>query len=164
MHSCDPSGRVAVAVLALSAVLAAAFFAACGRRAEPAGEGALETIDVPDAPTIDPGGDPHATRRAPELVGVLPAHFPNDLALHLPASVADFGPAAEGGHAVTFLTPDPAAAVRDDLRRALARGGWTVVEEDAGRERLEKDGRTAWLVVEDGHPGSLYRFEYRDGS
>ncbi|MCP4659396.1 MAG: hypothetical protein GY856_28635 [bacterium] len=121
----------------------------------------LKTVDVPPALEVHTIDDPQARERVPVLVGVLPADFPADLPLYIPASLIDFGRTDQGSRSVSLLTPHKSAQVRSRLDALLRERGWTVTAEGDGRFTLLRNGqRRVRLVVEDAHPGTLYRFEY----
>jgi len=121
----------------------------------------METVDVAPPLEIDTSADQEAKARQPSLVGILPGDFPRDLPLHLPASLVDFGESAAGRPTVTLLTPDEISGVRRDLQSKLAAAGWESSSGSGGTLVLKKGGARAWLAVEDGRPGTLYRYEYQ---
>jgi len=142
-------------ILAVAAVLA---LAACGE--PPAENQDIETVDVKPALEVDTSEDVQGRARAPELVGVLPGDFPPDLPLYLPASLIDFGESASGRPTVSLLTPHGISTVRRELFARLREAGWSTASGDDGTVVLRKDGRRAWLRLEESRPGTVYRFEY----
>lgn len=140
---------VAVAIAALG----------CGPGAEPGQEPPPETVDVAPAISIDVGNDPQAVAPKPSLTGVLPADFPDDLPLYLPASLIDFGGGAAGARSVTLLSPHARTRVAGELERLLAGRGWSVGGGGDARV-LRKGSRQVRLEIRDGNPGTIFRFEY----
>jgi len=121
----------------------------------------LKTIDVPPALEVHTINDPQARERVPVLVGVLPADFPSDLPLYIPASLIDFGRTDEGHRSVSLLTPHKPIQVRRRLDVLLAERGWAATAEgDGNLTTLRKGQRRVRLHIEDAHPGTVYRFEY----
>ena len=132
--------------------------AAGGCRKDPEQEPELEAIDVAPALHIGTEDDPQEVERPPELVGILPGDFPDDLPLYLPASLIDFGAADDGWGYVNLLTPHSLARVKRELPEKLAAAGWTVT--GSGVRHLRKGNARARLVFRDARPGTEYRFEY----
>lgn len=150
-----PPARKASTRLGLVLLLAACSMLACfGGSGE--SSGVKEIIDVRDLPQVDTSQDPQAEARKPSLVGILPSDFPGDLPLYLPASLVDFG---SNPRSVDLLSPDALGRVRPELFRLIRAGGWTV-QESGGGASLRKDSRRVRLIVREGQPGTLYRFEY----
>lgn len=141
--------------LALAAVLA---LAACGE--PPTETQEIETVDVTPTLEIDTSEDTQARARTPELVGILPGDFPSDLPLYLPASLVDFDESERGRPTVSLLTPHGISTVRRELLTRLHEAGWSAAAGDDGTWVLRKDGRRAWLRLEEARPGTVYRFEY----
>lgn len=144
------------ALLALLFVLGWAW--GCRRDGE-AGEERLEAVDVAPALTVETAADPAAVERPPELIGALPAGFPDDLPLYLPASLIDFGTGKEGRF-VSLLTPHGLARVEGQVTAQLRQAGWTATGSGAGTWTLRKGSRRVRLTIEDAKPGTFYRFEY----
>lgn len=146
-----------------STLLAAALLlaAACGPEGEKEGEEdpITEVVDVESAVAVDVSDDLQAPPPKPRLVGQLPADFPPDLPIHLPASLVDFGDLADGWRQVSLLTPDSRRAAGGDLEAELRRLGWTIEGTGGDRWRLSKGKRRARLHFEPADPGTLYRYE-----
>lgn len=121
----------------------------------------LETVDVEPGLSIDTTNDPQGVDRGGGLAGVLPADFPDDLPLYLPASLVDFAETDDGRLTVTLLTPDDIAKVRRDLREKLEAAGWQTSTGADGATVLTRGGRRAWLYLERATTATLYRYEYR---
>lgn len=121
----------------------------------------IDTVDVTPGLEVDTSGDEQARARQPALSGILPTDFPRDLPLYLPASLVDYGESEAGRPTVTLLTADEISRVRRDLHAKLAAAGWESSSGAAGTEVLKKGGARAWLVLEDGRPGTRYRYEYQ---
>ena len=119
----------------------------------------LEAVDVGPALEIGTEDDVIEVERPPELVGILPEDFPDDLPIYLPASLVDFGPADGGWVYVNLLTPHALARVERELSARLRDNGWTVTASGGGK-RLRKGGARARLLVKDARPGTEFRFEY----
>ena len=132
----------------------------CNGKAEEDDRPRLEAIDVAPALHIDPADDQQAAPRKPALAGVLPQDFPNDLPLHLPASLIDFG-SRNGSRYVSLLTAAPLARVDRELVANIKDKGWAASDGADGSKRLQKGGRQVRLRFEDARPGTLYHFEYR---
>jgi hypothetical protein len=145
----------------LRAVMAVALLLAAACRPSPDAEPKLEAVDVGPALEIDIEGDQQAIQRPPELVGILPEDFPKDLPLYLPASLVEFGTAADGWIYVELLSPHTLAQVESALPARLSKGGWTAAGGQLRQGRdYRKGGRRVRLAIEDAKPGTLYRFEY----
>lgn len=156
--------RVAVpATVFVVTVFVTAVFVAAGCQRTPGEEPRqIEVVDVPPPLTVDVEQDPQARPRKPELVGLLPEGFPADLPLHLPASLIDFGDGDGGRAYVTLASPEARARVRAGLLAAARRQGWSV-EEGGSALELRKGGRRVGLRLDDGRPGTVYRFDYPPG-
>ncbi len=148
-------------VIAFATALTVAFCAGgCRRAVEEAPK--LEAVDVEPALTIGTEDDQRAVERPPALVGVLPEDFPNDLPLHLPASLVDFGTSDTGWYYVNLLTPHSQARVERELSALLTARGWRATDNGSappGRQ-LRKGALRARLLIEDARPGTRYRYEY----
>ncbi len=130
-----------------------------GCRQDPEQVPELEAVDVISGPVVDIADDPKAAERTPELVGVLPDDFPDDLPLYLPASLVDFGTVDDGWVYVNLLTPHSLARVERELSALLTERGWATVA--AGEaQQLRRGNARVRLLVEDARPGTQYRFEY----
>ncbi len=130
-----------------------------GCRKNPEQEAELEAVDVGPALEIGTEDDVIEVERPPELVGILPEDFPNDLPIYLPASLVDFGSAEGGWVYVNLLTPHALARVERELSARLRQSGWTVTASGGGKQ-LRKGGSRARLLVKDARPGTQYRYEY----
>ena len=117
-----------------------------------------EIIDVEVPVEVDTSNDPQEVKRAPQLVGILPADFPQDVPLYLPASLIDFGTTATG-RTVTLLTPHELSRVRPAYESLLRGAGWGVKRQNRDLE-LSKGERLLRLRFADGNPGSTYLVEY----
>ena len=139
-------------------VVVLALLTACGR---PGGEQQeVQTVDIPPPLTIEIESDQQAAEREPELVGILPGDFPEDLPIYLPASLIDFG-SADGAGSVTLITPHTISRVRDELQRSAAAEGWSLeVDEAAGALTLQKGSRRARIRITNSAPGTTYQVEY----
>jgi hypothetical protein len=114
-----------------------------------------ETVDVKEPiPSVDTSEDIQETARAPQLTGVLPGDFPEDLPLYLPASLVEFGPGS-----VTLLSPHGRKKVQQGYEQILRDAGWSVGGEGAILD-LQKAGKSARLVYAEGGPGTAYRIDY----
>lgn len=142
----------------LAALLAVCCLGGCRGESPEGQEDELEAVDVAPSLEIETADDPTATERAPSLVGLLPPGFPGDLPLYLPASLVDWG-SGEGGRYVNLLTPHGRSRVERELTRLVREGGWTVTASGGGW-LLRKGGQRVRLRIENGNPGTLYRFEY----
>lgn len=121
----------------------------------------IETVDVEPGLEIDTSEDVQAKAREPALVGILPADFPSDLPLHLPASLVDFAESKAGRPVVTLLSPHEISRVRRELTSKLRAAGWESSSGTGGAMVLKKGGARAWLFIEEGKPGTLYTIEYQ---
>ena len=142
----------------LAVALVVGCFGACRGDSGEKEDGPLEAVDVAPALEIATADDPTARERPPALVGVLPASFPGDLPLYLPASLVDWG-SGEGGRYVSLLSPHGLARVERELAAKVRDSGWSATG-SGGVRVLRKGGRQVRLRIEDGKPGTLYRFEY----
>lgn len=118
----------------------------------------VDTVDVEPSLSITPDEDQTAVARAPELVGILPADFPTDLPLFLPASLVDFG-TNEGARYVSLLTATSLQRVDRELAALLRQKGWSV-SDAAGGKRLRKGSQQVTLRLENARPGTLFHYEY----
>ncbi|MEM6455924.1 MAG: hypothetical protein AAF772_12590 [Acidobacteriota bacterium] len=146
-----------------AATLLIAFAAVLGcQPAPPAAEMPLETVEVEAADAIDPSNDPTASAPAgPQLAGLLPQDVPADLPIPLPASVDDFGRAADGARTVTIAADAAPDAARADLRRRAAAGGWLGGAAGDGALTLQRGGATVRVTIEGGdRGGSRLRYRY----
>ena len=145
--------RLAIALLPL-------VLTACGGR-EPETDVA-PAIDVVPAIDVDTANDPRAGEEAPALTGVLPADFPADLPIYVPASLIDFGRSPRGLRSVSLLSPHAASRVRPELDDLMRDRGWAGGGSpgEEGGTRWRKGAQEVWLRVEDARPGTLYVFEY----
>ena len=75
----------------------------------------------------------------------------------------DFGE-TQRGYLVSMLSPDRLNKVRRALYDNLSDDGWSSTgATGTGKGEsvvLRKNGRRVWLHLEDGRPGTVYRFEY----
>lgn len=133
---------------------------ACGGQDGQDESPALEAVDVAPSLEIDPSDDPRAAARGPELVGVLPESFPQDLPLFLSASLVDFG-SRDGWRYVSLLTSASQSRVRDQLLSMARERGWSSSDGGDGVHSLRKGSRQVHLRIEDASPGTVYHFEYR---
>ena len=117
-----------------------------------------EIIDVKKPIVVDTSEDLQEAPRTPQLVGVLPGDFPEDLPLFLPASLVDFG-GQEGRPSVTLLTSEASSQVKRSYEEILRNAGWAV-ERGGHGFRMRKGGRSARVVFEGQNPGTTYRVEY----
>lgn len=117
-----------------------------------------EIVDVEVPIEIDTSQDIQEEQRGPQLVGVLPHDFPEDVPLYLPASLIDFG-GGSGGRTVTLLTSHELSRVRPAYEELLRGAGWSVRTADRGTE-LRKGQRLVRLRFLEGGPGSTYLLEY----
>ncbi len=146
-------------VLFTGVLAAAVWIGGCRRSTEE--QKPPETVDVGPALAIPTDNDPIAVERPPELVGVLPGDFPEDLPLYLPASLIDFGAAGDGWRYVNLLTPHSMAQAESGLVALLRKGGWAIGSGSDGGRLLSKGTQRVKLRVEDARPGMYYLFEYR---
>lgn len=147
-------------IAALALLAGVALLAGCG--GAPTSEPSeLETVDVKPGLEVDSSQDPKAASVGPQLVGILPGDFPSDLPIHLPASIVDLGDTDDGRAVVTLLTPHDIARVRREIYAALGQRGWTTAAGEGGAVVLKKGSRRAWLYLDEGRPGTLYRYEYQ---
>lgn len=141
----------------LAAFLVLALLGGC--RKDPGEEpDPLEAVDVVPALEIETAEDPTEAERPPALVGLLPSGFPTDMPLYLPASLVDWG-TGDGGRYVDLLTPHGRGRVERELMALVRSGGWSATGAGGGW-LLRKGGQQVRLRIEDGNPGTLYRFEY----
>ena len=154
-HSIARARRTA---LWIGALIAAVVFGGCRR--DPERQPELEAVDVGPALEIATDDDPKEIERPPELIGILPADFPRDLPLYLPASLIEFGTADDGWVFVDLLTPHAPATVERELSKLLAERGWTSSTATSGARQLRKGGTRARLRVENARPGTRYRYAY----
>lgn len=118
------------------------------------------TIDVPPPIEVETSEDQQSVEREPAFAGVLPGGFPKDLPIYTPASLVDFGPLEVGGSFVDILTPHEVARVRRAMNGQLKKSGWSSAAGRDGELILSKGSRRVRLTIEDGKPGTLYRYEY----
>jgi hypothetical protein len=117
-----------------------------------------EIVDVEMPIEVDTSEDPQAVPRAPQLVGILPQGFPEDIPLYLPASLIDFGTNSRG-RTVTLLTPHELSQMRPAYEDLLREAGWVVHRVDSEVE-LSKGQRKVRMLWIDSNPGSEYLVEY----
>jgi hypothetical protein len=134
----------------------------CPRPSGPNDPGAI--VDVPPSIEVTTENDPKERYRPPEFAGVLPSDFPADLPIYKPSSLMDFGE-TQRGYLVSMLSPDRLSKVRRMLHENLSSDGWSATHASPAKGKgesvvLRKDGRRVWLHLEDGRPGTVYRFEY----
>ncbi|MEM8961865.1 MAG: hypothetical protein AAGD38_10315 [Acidobacteriota bacterium] len=124
----------------------------------------LETEEVGAPDAIDPDQDPRATARrssGPQLRGVLPSDFPQDLPVALPASIVDLSGDAEGERLVSFAAFGVSqSSLRNDLLARLAGAGWQIDESASGSWQLSKDGRRATLRIDKDGPTAQFHYQY----
>lgn len=118
----------------------------------------LVAEDVGSKIEISPEDDTKEARR-PEsrLSGVLPSDFPDDLPLHLPASLVDFG--TESTPYVELLSKGSKSAIATELTGRLRAAGWTL-EGGGDAWTARRDGRVVKLVLRGTGTGTTYRYEY----
>ncbi len=156
----DPSSRSITYLVALAlTLLAGALLSSCSAK-PPAEDDSLATEDVAPGLELSIDEDTQATARKPSLSGVLPGDFPQDLPLHLPASLIDFSQEDDPERSITLFSPDPSSKVRASLEAKLAAAGWSLSPEGAGSWTLGKGSRRAHLSVEDARPGTQVRIRY----
>lgn len=118
----------------------------------------LVAEDVGSKIEISPEDDVREVRRPQnQLSGVLPSDFPDDLPLHLPASLVDFG--SESAPYVELLAQGSKSAIVADLTGRLRAGGWSL-EGGGDAWTARRDGRVVKLTVRGGGSGATYRYEY----
>ncbi len=120
-----------------------------------------ETVDVGPSLVISTENDPTEVERKPALIGVLPADFPEDLPLYLPASLTDFGAGDGGWRFVELLTSHSVAQADAGLAALVSESGWATSGSGDGGRLLRKGNRQVRLRIQDGRPGAYYRYEYR---
>ena len=131
-------------------------FLGCGGKGE-SGD-VDEIVDVEERIEVDTSEDQQAVPRAPQLVGILPQGFPDDLPLYLPASLIDFG-THEDRRTVTLITPHELSKVQPAYEDLLVKAGWVLNRIDSGLE-LSKGARMVRMRWLDEDPGSTYLLEY----
>lgn len=119
-----------------------------------------EIVDVRNLPQVDTSNDPRAVPRKAALIGILPSDFPADIPLYLPASLVDFANQPGGLRSVELLSPHPPAKVQPQLFDLLRDSGWSLESSSSGTSNLHKGSRLVRLIIGEGEPGTLYRFEY----
>ena len=123
-----------------------------------------ETVDVPPALEIPTENDEVAAPRAVEdVAGLMPSNFPEDLPLHRPSSLVNFGDDEQRAW-VELLSDDPPIHVEQTLTNRLRSGGWSMSPIDSGSEHrtfeLRRSGHVARLTIRKSGPGTLFRYEY----
>ncbi|MEM1177158.1 MAG: hypothetical protein AAGM22_02340 [Acidobacteriota bacterium] len=141
--------RVPTALLAALFALAAA--AGCGGGGDES-TSPKEIYDVPPTVEVPVADDPQEVRRPPGLSGRLPAGFPEDLPLFLPASLIDYGLDERW---VDIMCPADLGRVRAEMLDKARGAGWQV-----NGETLRLGEREVRLEFRDGNPGSVVRVHY----
>ncbi len=122
-----------------------------------------ETVDVPPALEIPTENDEVAAPRAvEEVAGLMPSNFPEDLPLHRPSSLVNFGDDDKGAW-VELLSDDPPIHVEQTLTNRLRAGGWSMNPMGSAKNRtfeLRRSGHVAKLIIRESGPGTLFRYEY----
>ncbi|MEM8997825.1 MAG: hypothetical protein AAGF23_23790, partial [Acidobacteriota bacterium] len=120
-----------------------------GGASEP--ESPKDIYDVPPVVEIPIDDDPQEVRRPPGLSGRLPAGFPENLPLFLPASLVDYG-LDDSDRWVDILCPASLSRVRSEMLDKARAEGWRV-----DGETLFFEDREVRLEFRDGNPGSVVR-------
>ena len=118
----------------------------------------LVAEDVGPSVEISIENDIQAAPPKKELVGVMPSTFPEDLPVHLPSSLVNFGDGEEGPW-VELLTPDSRSTLESALRQLLASERWSI-NEVGSVWLLEKGQRRARLQIGEDGAGTLYRYDF----
>ena len=149
--------RIVITSLLLSCV-----WIGCRQPANDQGITELETVEVGAAPDAELSTelDEQAKRIVVESSGVLPTDIPLDVPIYSPASLVDFGKAAENRNFVAVDTSAAVARVRDQVTSELTASGWKIDSASDSNLEFGKDGAALTVLLEDLKQGTRLRYEY----
>ncbi len=161
--SCSPARffTVPFSFVLLAATIVSAL--GCSRPGDSGPGKPSKTVDVPPALEISTENDEVAAPRTVDVAGLMPSNFPDDLPLHMPSSLVNFGDDEQGAW-VELLSDDPRMHVEQTLTNRLRAGGWSARNVGSGSDidtfELRRSGYSVKLIIRQGNPGTLYRYEY----
>ena len=143
--------------MTLAVLLAGLVAAGCTEQTQGSKELSTEEVSPPIDEMLTTEFDEQGRAKRPEVSGVLPPGFPQDLPLYVPSSIVDLGDAGGGWRYVTVFAPDPEHRVSSQMKGEVGQAGWS------SQDGLtwSKGDRSVRLRFEDAAAGTEVRIEYR---